>query len=321
MAQAALRRALAVGLLSGLLVVTGCMNGDRVGPSSPAGGAGGSTGGARGGGAGGGSGGGGAQTGSGGSGSGGAPTSGTGGSGAGGAGGSGAGGAPGAVDAGPTCTLPTVAETCARVAPRRVTLIDFSSYTAAGTWGLSANGDLTGGTSAFQGAGVTPLARVVQGAAPDTQLHVTGTIAVGSYAGFVLWFGPCVNASTVMDTAGPATTTGLALPLGGSLGGTRFKLQVQTNSDYPVDPANMKGGCLYQTCATMWSDCVGPTATMTAVPASPALTSFPWAAFTGGLPAATTNGDGVVGLQLQFECVTPPSCNVDVTLGAVVLTL
>jgi hypothetical protein len=35
---------------------------------------------------------------------------------------------------------------------------------------------------------------------------------------------------------------------------------------------------------------------------------------------ATTDGNGVVGLQFQFECPTASTCNVDVTLGAIVLT-
>ncbi len=59
---------------------------------------------------------------------------------------------------------------------------------------------------------------------------------------------------------------------------------------------------------------------MNTIPAAPTLTSFPWTRFTGGLPAATTNGNGVVGLQFQWECVTPPSCSVDVSIGTIILT-
>jgi hypothetical protein len=239
-----------------------------------------------------------------------------------GGGGTGAGGAGGLATGGTggSCTLPRMAQACAGTMPQKVTLIDFSTYVAAGTWGNSSAGDLTGGTSPFEGSGTTALTRTVVGAAPDTTLHVTGTIPSGSYAGFVFWFGPCVNASMVTATAGSATTTGLALPLGGSLGGATFKLQVQTHSDYPVDVTNMKGACLYEGCSTMWSECVGPTATMTTIPATPALTSFPWSAFTGGIPVASTDGNGVVGLQFQFECPAASACNVDVSLGAIVLT-
>jgi len=36
--------------------------------------------------------------------------------------------------------------------------------------------------------------------------------------------------------------------------------------------------------------------------------------------AATTNGNGVVGLQFQWECVASPSCSVDVSIGTIILT-
>jgi hypothetical protein len=226
----------------------------------------------------------------------------------------------GAGGAGMTCTLPTVAQTCADTVPRNPLLINFARYLSTGTWGNSAMGDLTGGTSAFQGTGVTPLTRVVEGADPDARLHVTGTIPVNSYAGFVLWFGPCVNLSTFMDTTGTPATTGIAAVLGGNLGGSRLKFQVQTNVDYPVDTPNMKGACLFTNCDARYSQCLGPTALLTTIPATPALTAFPWSRFTDGLPTATTNGDGVVGLQFQWECPTFPSCSVDVSLGTIVLT-
>jgi hypothetical protein len=226
----------------------------------------------------------------------------------------------GAGGSGMSCTLPTVGQTCAGTIPQSPLLLNFARYMPTGSWGNSAMGDLTGGTSAFQGAAVTPLTLAVQGADPNAQLHVTGTIPVGSYAGFVLWFGPCVNASTFMQTTGTPTTTGIAAVLGGSLGGSNLKFQVQTHVDYPVDAPNMKGACLFTNCDQRFSQCVGPTALMTTLPATPTLTSFPWSAFTGGLPTATTNGNGVVGLQFQWECVTSPSCNVDVSIGTIILT-
>jgi len=250
-------------------------------------------------------------TGGGGSGSGGsAVTTGTGGSGT----------TTGAGGAGMTCTLPTAGQTCAGTIPANPLLINFARYLPTGNWGNSTMGDLTGGTSPFQGTGVTPLARVVEGADPDARLHVTGTIPVNSYAGFVLWFGPCVNLATFMDATATPTTTGVAAVLGGNLGGSRLKFQVQTQADYPVDPPNMKGACLFTNCDARWSQCVGPTALVTAIPATPALTTFPWSGFTGGLPTATTNGNGVVGLQFQWECPTFPSCSVDVAIGTIILT-
>jgi hypothetical protein len=256
-------------------------------------------------------------------GSGGSAGGGAGGGSAGGGGATGAGGAvttTGAGGAGMSCTLPTVGQACAGSSLHTPLLINFARYVPAGTWGDSTMGDLTGGTSPFQGTGVTQLTRVVQGVDPDAQLHVTGTIPTGSYAGFVLWFGPCVNASTIMATTATTATTGIAAVLGGGLGGSQLKLQVQTNVDYPVDATNMKGACLFTSCDARYSQCAGPTAVMTTIPASPTLTSFPWAMFTGGLPTATTDGNGVVGLQFQWECVTSPNCNVDVSIGTIILT-
>jgi len=111
-----------------------------------------------------------------------------------------------------SCTLPTAGQICAGTVRGTPLIINFARYTATGTWGNSTMGDLTGGTNPFQGPGVTPLTRVVEGADPDARLRVTGTIPVGTYAGLVFWFGPCINASTLMDATG-TTTTGIAAVL------------------------------------------------------------------------------------------------------------
>jgi len=247
----------------------------------------------------------------------------------GGAGGGNAAGAGGAAPsdaaaaeaAGPACTLPTTRQTCAMSMLSKTTIIDFTTYAATGTWGVSTAGDLTGGTSPFQGPGVPELVHTVEGAAPDTSLHVTGSIPVNSYAGFVLWFGPCVDASKVIEMDGAQATTGMNFSIGGSLGGARFKFQVQSSEDYPVDMPNMKGACLFPTCDSRFTACVSPTVTLLTLPPTPTLTSFPWSGFVGGMPVATTTGAGVVGLQFQFECISSSSCAVDLRLGAIVLTL
>ena len=222
------------------------------------------------------------------------------------------------------CSLPTAAQTCAGTPLRKALLIDFSTYTATGAWGNSAAGDLTGGTSMFQGAGTAALTRVVQGTAPDTSLHLTGNIPQNGYAGLVFWFGPCVNAALVnsgADGSAPRSTTGIALPLWGNLGGSQVRVQVQSHDDYPVDAPNMKGGCVFTNCDMRWTQCTAPTVLMTSVPSTPTVTSFLWGSFTGGKPMPTTTGQGVVGLQFQFECGTAPSCNIDVTIGSIVPTL
>lgn len=219
------------------------------------------------------------------------------------------------------CTPPTEPQSCSLDMVPKTTLIDFSTYVASGSWGISSNGDLTGGTSPYEGDGASPLSRAVEGSAPDAVLHVTGTIPSGSYAGFVLWFGPCVNASSVAGVDG--TTTGLEIPMGGSLGGASLKVQVQTHSNYPVDVENTKGGCLFMSCDDKWSECVGPSTTV-GVPASMEAVDLPWSDFVGGIPTESpgTDGSGLVGIQLQFEgCTDDAGCPIDVTFGAIVLTM
>jgi hypothetical protein len=141
---------------------------------------------------------------------------------------------------------------------------------------------------------------------------------MSSYAGFVLWFGPCVNATTVADSG--VVNGAMNLSIGGSLGNATLKFQVQSQEDYPVDTTNTKGACLYSSCATKFSDCVSPTDTLTTLAATPTNTTFPWSAFVGGVPKATTTGDGLLGLQFQYECQVNSPCMVDMTIGAIVLT-
>jgi hypothetical protein len=241
-----------------------------------------------------------------------APGAGMGGTITGGTGGSGAGAGSGGTST--TCMPNPAPQTCSGMAaPTDGIVIDFATFQASGTWGVSGMGDLTGGTSYFQGSGVTQLTAVVE----SGSLHITGslpayTAATGdaeNYAGVVFWFGPCINA---------ATFTGLSLNVGGTLTGAVLKLQVQTHVDYPVDAANTKGGCSFTSCDSRWSECVGPTTTVT-VPAAPA--ALPWSAFTGGKPTAAVTPEGLVGLQLQFECQAETPCTVDVTLGTITLTM
>ncbi len=226
--------------------------------------------------------------------------------------------------AGASCVLPTAAQACSGAVPKKAHLVDFATYATDGTWGKSSSGDLTGGTSKFQGSGVTALTLATMGTAPTT-LHVTGTITKSSYAGFVLWFGPCVNAASITNEASIATgdpivttpTTGLSVSVGGSLGGTRLKIQAQTTEDYPVDTANTKGACLYTACTTKYSECAGPTDTLTTIPATPTATALPWASFVSGKPVAATTGNGLLGLQFQFECVADTDCTLDVQFGGI----
>jgi hypothetical protein len=128
--------------------------------------------------------------------------------------------------------------------------------------------------------------------------------------GLVFWFGPCVNASAF---------TGLTFSVGGNLGAAVLKAQIQTHLDYPVDVANTKGGCVFTDCDARFTECAGPTATLT-VPATPEAVMLPWSSFTGGTPVAEVTPEGLVGLQFQIECQSDAECPIDFTLGAISFT-
>ena len=214
--------------------------------------------------------------------------------------------------------MPTAPQPCAGTIPQKATLLNFSTLAASGNWGNMAVGDLTGGTSFYQGdcSSVLTLTREL-GSEIAT---LTGTIPNTGYAGIVLWFGPCIDATTVM---GGGTTTGLSLTIGGSLGGAGLKVQPQTSTNYPVDTANGKGECLFTDCDARFSQCSPPTVTLSTIPATPEVTNLPWAMFTAGVPeaTATTDGNGLVGLQLQFECSGGTACAINVQLGTIALTM
>jgi hypothetical protein len=87
-------------------------------------------------------------------------------------------------------------------APTTGLLLDFSRYTMpAGTWGDTSVGEITGGTSLYQGA---PEAALTQSPGSG-KLHIQATIAAGGYTGIVFWFSPCVNASAFSGVQFTAT--------------------------------------------------------------------------------------------------------------------
>lgn len=199
------------------------------------------------------------------------------------------------------CTPNPTAQACSgTAAPTDGVVIDFATYVASGAWGTAAQGDLTGGTSPY---GTPAITRTVE----NGGLRLQVMLAPMGYSGFVLWFGPCVNASAY---------GGVSFTAGGSLGGAALKVQVQTHVDYPVDVANTKGACLFTNCDTRFSECVGPTATV-AVPATAGPIALPWSAFLNGKPTATVTAEGLVGLQFQLECASSTACAVDLTLGTI----
>jgi hypothetical protein len=187
--------------------------------------------------------------------------------------------------------------------PPSASLVDFASYAvSSGNWG---SGELAGGTSKYGHPDGTRLTFAVE----DGALHVTGNVIVGGYEGWVLWLTPCLDASMY---------TGITFTMGGTLGGTSAKFQVQTDETYPVDVTNSKGACLFTDCDAKWEQCMGPTATLT-VPEAPEAITLPWSEFPDGTTpqgAAPLTADGIVGIQFQFDgCVTDAGCPIDVTIG------
>ncbi len=224
--------------------------------------------------------------------------------------------------AGDNCMPNPAPQTCSGAAvnmhmPPDGVLINWSSYVAStGAWGNSTLGDLTGGTSKYNGRDVMPITAELVG----TDLHITATIPpytpdvaddAENYAGLVFWFGPCINASEF---------GGVEFTVGGMMAGAALKLQVQTAENYPADPANSKGACIFESCADRWSECKGPDATIT-VPEAGEPVTMPWASFTAGLPNPEVNAAGLVGLQFQLECQSQEAaCTVDINLGNITLT-
>lgn len=202
-----------------------------------------------------------------------------------------------------TCSLPDAPQLCGMTPAPSTTLVDFSTYAASsGSWG---SGELTGGTSEYGNEGGVRLTRQVEGGA----LHVSGDVANSGYEGFVLWLAPCLDASAYQ---------GITFSMGGTLGGTTAKFQVQTDETYPVDVANTKGGCLFTDCDLKWEQCMGPTMSLT-VPETPEALMLSWGDFPEGTtPAggAALTPDGIVGIQFQFDgCIADAGCPVDVTIG------
>lgn len=196
-------------------------------------------------------------------------------------------------------------------------LINWETYVAStGNWGNSAVGDLTGGTSKYNGRDVSPPTAELVG----TDLHITATVPAytpdvaddaENYSGLVFWFGPCINASAF---------GGVTFTVSGTMPGAALKLQVQTAENYPADPANTKGACIFDNCDERWSQCKGPDATVI-IPAAGEPVTMTWDAFTNGSPNPAVNASGLVGLQFQFECQSMEAeCAVDITLGDISLT-
>jgi hypothetical protein len=202
-------------------------------------------------------------------------------------------------------------------APASGVMIDFTTYTVSGTWGSAAQAQLTGGTSLYSGAPEAdlvqrlPMSNSLPVGADPSAVRLQATVPVGSYTGVVFWFGPCVNASQF---------GGLAFDATGDLAGATMQVKVQISPNYPVDTANTKGKCQYQSTDTQFSDCVQPFLNVTDL--TPATFSYPWAAFTGGVPRPDVDPSQLLGLEFQFQCpaAATAACAVDMSLGGLTFT-
>jgi hypothetical protein len=194
-------------------------------------------------------------------------------------------------------------------APSNGLLIDFATYTArtatgGGAWGDTGRGQITGGTSVYSGTPESALTITAE----NGELHLTATMAaMGDYTGIVLWFTPCVNATAF---------AGLTFPMSGELGGSRLLVKPQTSPDYPVDVANTKGKCPFESEATKFDSCAQPTATLDELAENPI--TLTWPEFVGGAPVAATDPAQLLGFELQFQCqATDGGCALDVRVGKV----
>jgi hypothetical protein len=190
-------------------------------------------------------------------------------------------------------------------------LLDFDTYDVMdGSWGESGLGQLTGGTSGYSCAddGVSCpvsaiIARVRTGGGG---LRIQAAVPSQGYTGMVLWFGPCVDASAF---------GGLTFQVSGELFGAELSVKLQTHENYPIDLVNAKGGCEYTAEATKWSECVPPAYAINTTSAQPTAVSLLWSDFVNGLPNDGVAPDGIVGLELQFNCPTDVDCAMDVRIG------
>jgi hypothetical protein len=196
-------------------------------------------------------------------------------------------------------------QSCSQTAPPNNHISTFVPWNN-GSWG--AQGDLTGGQSLYQGDTASAITATVDNTVADPALHLAATVTTGGYSGYVMWFGPCVDASAY---------SGISFDISGSLGGATLAFQVQMNDDYPIDVANKKGACTggSWTQTACWNNRAAVTVT-----ADPTTVSFTWAELTGGYPTTPIDPRQLLGIQWEANCSGAAACVVDLTLDNVQFT-
>jgi len=195
----------------------------------------------------------------------------------------------------------------AAVTPASGYVTDFSDYnTATGTWGNMSG--LSG--TIFSDSALTATVDTTHG-----NLHIAGTLALGSIGNFGLGFNVCANV---------ASFSSISFTLAGSAPGCGFGLEIQTYDQLPTT-SNPPGGCLPGAACGRFPgrfNVATPSTTPTVV-----TTHFGSLMFNN--PWSAADAAQVVGIQFQFEnsplppplpgtdAGTPSSCPVDVTIDDV----
>jgi hypothetical protein len=186
------------------------------------------------------------------------------------------------------------------VTPTNGTVTDFSDFnTTTGKWGNTSG--LYGADFAYASTNAT----MTEAISPTNQnLHITGTLSSGDYAGAGLSFYTCADVSTFSS---------ISFTLAGSAPGCDLELQVQTFNQVPTTNTP-PGGCV--------SGCYGfPSKGKVAIPtATPTVVTTTLSTLSNWTAADATQ---VVGIQFQFTVPqvadggTATSCAVDVTIDDV----
>ncbi|MGC4086913.1 MAG: hypothetical protein QM756_03235 [Polyangiaceae bacterium] len=177
-----------------------------------------------------------------------------------------------------------------------------------GKWGVS--GMFTGGSFTYGDNDKNGATDITLTSAPGVYTikgHISG------YTGFGMWFGPagmqkftCVDASQYSGVSFEITNNATAVP--------NISFQVQHHSDSPVDTTNSRGGCVYTSDTTKYSDCVYPKTDIT-LPTGGGVVQVPWSMFAMGKPVAdATGGNALDGLQWEFWKEGATAYDLDITV-------
>ncbi|MBN1606379.1 MAG: hypothetical protein JW940_07080 [Polyangiaceae bacterium] len=223
---------------------------------------------------------------------------------AGSAGAAAAGGSAGGMEAGGAAAGGSSGEAGAcshRTAPTDGVITDFSEFETDIRWTtgneLWGDSDLSGKTFLYPSS-IEVTAAITAGGS----LELSSSVPFGNFVGFVLAFNASYDASRF---------AGLSFTVGGNLAPAALDVSLRTSHTTPI--GSTCGECEYTSEATMWSDCMLNTKTLTDITTSPGTVQFAWSDFTGGKPFSPVDPTELVGIQLQFWCGTASGCAIDVT--------